>query len=98
MIASPDQFIDNRAFRPPIPGAQGAATMPTRRFSPPFCRGLALSLAALLILESAAPAWAWGRLGHRVSVIARLAERQLTDRAKAAIRFLLEPGESPADG
>ena len=41
------------------------------------------------------PAWAWGRLGHRV--VARLAERYLTDKAKAEIKTLLEPGELLAD-
>ena len=40
-----------------------------------------VSLLALLIaLQSATPAWAWGRLGHRV--IAKLAERHLTDQAE----------------
>jgi S1/P1 Nuclease len=43
----------------------------------------------------AGPAWAWGRTGHRV--IAKLAERLLTDQAKAEIKALLEPGESLAD-
>jgi hypothetical protein len=56
---------------------------------------LILSLASLLIIQFAAPAWAWGRLGHRV--IANLAERHLTPAAKAAIAELLEPGESLAD-
>ena len=41
------------------------------------------------------PNWAWGRLGHRV--ISRLAEKQMTPKAKAAIADLLEPGESLAD-
>jgi hypothetical protein len=40
-------------------------------------------------------AWAWGRLGHWV--ISRIAEKQLTPAAKAAIAELLEPGESLAD-
>ena len=48
-----------------------------------------------LILGAATPVWAWGRIGHRV--IARLAERQLNPRAKAAIVELLAPGESLAD-
>jgi hypothetical protein len=52
-------------------------------------------LMLLAALQSAAPAWAWGRTGHRV--IAKLAERHLTDRAKAEIKALLEPGESLAD-
>jgi hypothetical protein len=41
------------------------------------------------------PAWAWGRLGHRV--ISRLAEQKLNPKAKLAIAALLEPGESLAD-
>jgi hypothetical protein len=52
-------------------------------------------LSLLLIFSSAGPAWAWGRTGHRV--ISRLAERHLTDRTKAEIKALLEPGESLAD-
>ena len=54
---------------------------------------LAPALALLIALPS--PAWAWGRLGHRV--ISKLAERNLSDRAKAEIKALLEPGESLAD-
>jgi hypothetical protein len=68
--------------------------MPTRR-STTLRRALILFLACLLILQSAAPAWAWGRLGHRA--IARLAERHLSPAAKAAIAELLEPGESLSD-
>ncbi len=49
----------------------------------------------ILITFQAGPAFAWGRLGHRV--IAKLAERNLTDHAKAEIKALLEPGESLAD-
>jgi hypothetical protein len=45
--------------------------------------------------EIARPAFAWGRLGHRV--VSRLAERHLTPQAKVAIAELLEPGESLAD-
>ena len=48
-----------------------------------------------LAFQSAAPAWAWGPLGHRV--IARFAENNLTPRANAALAELLEPGESLAD-
>jgi hypothetical protein len=62
--------------------------MPTRR-------ALILALVCLLVVGTSAPAWAWGRLGHRV--IAKLAERHLTDQAKAEIKALLEPGESLAD-
>jgi S1/P1 Nuclease len=48
----------------------------------------------LSAFQLATPAWAWGRLGHRV--ISRLADKQLTPEAKAAIAELLEPGESLA--
>jgi len=41
-----------------------------------------------------APVWAWGRLGH--CVIARVAEKNLNPKAKAAIKLLLEEGESIA--
>ncbi|MFO0909580.1 MAG: S1/P1 nuclease [Isosphaeraceae bacterium] len=39
--------------------------------------------------------FAWGRIGHRAS--ARVAEARLTPAARAALRALLEPGESLAD-
>ena len=58
-------------------------------------RALASLLAFLFVLQATTPAWAWGDTGHRV--IAKLAERHLTDRAKADIKALLEPGESLAD-
>ena len=69
--------------------------MPARRATPILRSVLVLSLTTLVVIQFAAPAWAWGRVGHRV--IARLAERHLTDQAKAEIRALLEPGESLAD-
>jgi S1/P1 Nuclease len=56
---------------------------------------LVLSLAFLLIITATGPAWAWGRLDHRV--IAKLAQRHLTNQAKAEIKALLEPSESLAD-
>jgi hypothetical protein len=40
--------------------------MPARRCLPLLFRAFVFALAFLLILQSAAPAWAWGRLGHRV--------------------------------
>ncbi len=55
----------------------------------------AVVLTLLAALKTATPAWAWGRLGHRV--IARLAEQHMTPEAKAAVAVLLEPGESMAD-
>ena len=58
-------------------------------------RRQSIILTLLLALQSVTPAWAWGRLGHRV--ISRIAEKQLTPTAKAAIAELLEPGESLAN-
>jgi hypothetical protein len=52
-------------------------------------------LTLLVILQTAPPAWAWGTLGHHV--IARLTEKHLTPKAKAAVAALLEPNESMAD-
>ena len=68
--------------------------MPHDRLRASGRTGLVLAL-AILITFQASPAFAWGRLGHRV--IAKLAEQHLTDHAKAEIRALLEPGESLAD-
>jgi nuclease S1 len=61
----------------------------------PIRRLPSVTLTLLVTIHSATPAWAWGRLGHRV--ISRLAEKQLTPAAKAAIAELLAPGESLAD-
>jgi S1/P1 Nuclease len=58
-------------------------------------RWFIITLTLLVAGQTATPVWAWGRLGHRV--ISRLAEKQLTPKAKAAITELLEPGESLAD-
>ena len=59
-------------------------------------RSLFVSALALLILfQVSAPVWAWGRLGHRV--IAKLAEKKLNPKAKAAIAALLDEGESIPD-
>jgi hypothetical protein len=54
-----------------------------------------VTLTLLAALATATPAWAWGRLGHRV--IARFAERHMTTEAKATVASLLDPGESLAD-
>jgi len=54
-----------------------------------------LGVAALAALWIAAPAWGWGRLGHRVA--GRIAEDRLTPAALKAVRAILEPGESLAD-
>jgi hypothetical protein len=54
-----------------------------------------VAFAFVVVFRTATTVWAWGRLGHRA--ISRIAEKQLTPRAKAAIAELLEPGESLAD-
>ncbi len=53
------------------------------------------ALALLVCFQMPAPAWAWGRIGHRV--ISRFAEKKLNPKAKAAIAALLEEGENIAD-
>ncbi len=52
---------------------------------------------ALLLGAAVAPrsALAWGRMGHRAA--AKITEARLTPAARAAVRDLLEPGESLAD-
>jgi len=55
--------------------------------APPFI----IALALLIALQTGTPAWAWGRLGHRV--ISRIAEMNLKPKAKAAIAALLDQGE-----
>jgi hypothetical protein len=54
-----------------------------------------IAFTLLFALQSATPVWAWGRLGHRVT--ARIAEKYLSAKAKAAIAALLDDGESLAD-
>ena len=53
------------------------------------------AMALLVLVQMSAPVWAWGRLGHRV--ISRIAEKNLSPKAKAAIAALLDEGESMAD-
>jgi hypothetical protein len=48
-----------------------------------------------MVIGEPRPALAWGRFGHRAS--AKLAEERLSPAARAAIREILEPGESLAD-
>ncbi len=57
--------------------------------------GRILGMATLAALVMAGPAWAWGRLGHRMS--GRVAEDRLNPGALKAVRDLLGPGESIAD-
>lgn len=52
-------------------------------------------IAVALCLALASPAFGWGAQGHRV--ITRVAEARLTPRAAAAIRDLLNPGDTLVD-
>jgi hypothetical protein len=61
----------------------------------PWRSWFVVALALLAALHTDTPAFAWGRLGHRV--ISRLAEKHMTPAAKAGVAALLEPGESLAD-
>jgi nuclease S1 len=67
--------------------------MPGRTTRRRSCLVMAVSL--FIALQQTAPAWAWGRLGHRV--ISRVAEKNLNPSARYAVAALLEPGESLAD-
>src|SRR5262249_20065924 len=62
---------------------------------PRYCPRIGVPTLALLIALQASPARAWAPLGHRLA--GRLAERHLTPQATAAVKELLEPGESMAD-
>jgi hypothetical protein len=53
--------------------------MSTHRPLPARRPSSTLILTALLAVNIATPAWAWGRLGHRLT--ARLAERHLNSKA-----------------
>jgi hypothetical protein len=53
--------------------------MPARRPGPLLRSALVLFVVFMVIVQSAAPAWAWGRIGYRI--ISRYAERHLTDWA-----------------
>jgi nuclease S1 len=66
--------------------------VPTRRFKR---LAVVLLASAVFLVATRPPAWAWGRMAHRVS--ARLAESRLTPAARAAVRELLGPGVSLAD-
>jgi hypothetical protein len=53
------------------------------------------AITALVALQTATHAWAWGRLGHRV--ISRLAKKHMTEKARDALAELLEPTVTIAD-
>ncbi len=54
----------------------------------------ALGFVLLISSQSVTPAWAWGRLGHRV--ISRLAKQHVTEQARDALAELL-PDETIAE-
>lgn len=62
---------------------------------PPRRLRITFVLTLLIALQSATPAWAWGRLGHRV--ISRIAKKHLTPHARDGIAELPDPGETIAD-
>jgi nuclease S1 len=66
--------------------------MPGRTTRPSL---FAYAIALLIALQTATPAWAWGRLGHRV--ISRLAKKHMTEKARDALADLLDDNETIAD-
>ena len=58
-------------------------------------RWFVVGFTAMFLVQSAAPARAWGRLGHRV--ISRIAKQNLTPHARDAIAKLLDAAETIAD-
>jgi len=56
---------------------------------------LTIALAAIALLMTPTPARAWGRMGHRAA--GKLAEARLSPAAAAAVRELLDPGETLAE-
>ena len=73
-------------------GASPSAARARAGLGPRLALAAALATALLAVPRSAL---AWGRLGHRAA--AKLTEARLTPAARAAVRDLLEPGESLAD-
>jgi nuclease S1 len=73
----------------------GRHTRSMRRASRQRPTRFALFLVILATIAVPRTALAWGRMGHRAA--ARLTEARLTPEASAAVRALLEPGESLAD-
>lgn len=79
-------------------------TTRTARLRPadPVARGrraaagvLTIALASAALFTTPTPARAWGRMGHRAA--GKLAEGRLSPTAAAAVRDLLNPGETLAD-
>jgi hypothetical protein len=54
-----------------------------------------VALALLIALQAVTPAWAWGRLGHRV--ISRLAEKKLSPKAVAVVVNVCESKDRESD-
>jgi len=79
----------SRSFAMSRRGQQEVANWPSLRFT------IVLSVVFAGVSDWARPAWAWGRMGHRVA--GQLAESRLSDAARKAVRELLEPGETLAD-
>ena len=71
------------------PRSSGAGAAPWR------ARLAMVLIGTILATVPCHPALGWGRLGHRVA--GAVAEARLSPAARAAVRELLEPGESLAD-
>lgn len=75
-------------------GERRVATKLQRRPRPRH-RIVVLLIVSTLASGVESPAFGWGRMAHRAAT--RLAESRLTPRTRAAVRDLLEEGESMAD-
>jgi hypothetical protein len=62
----------------------------------PTTRPVLVVALTTVVMIQALPAWAWGRLGHRVT--SRIAEKYLNPKAKEAVKAMLDEGETLADG
>ena len=62
----------------------GTANMPNPCHSKRWSPGVRAAMIVVIAAQCASPAWAWGRLGHRV--ISWIAEKNLNPKAKAASR------------
>ena len=94
-----DSAVHNRAFaRVKRATSNLASELKMWRVKAGRSRGRSIVITAWPLSSASkcrVPAWAWGRLGHRV--ISKLAEKKLNPKAKAAIAALLDEGESIAD-
>ena len=69
--------------------------VPPRRFAGAMTKSAIAGFVAIATLLVCHDAWAWGLTGHRVT--AAIGEKYLSFESRAAIREILEPGESLAE-